>query len=48
MTIIDISYGQLLLSLVFVLVAGIASIRMSLGLERDDYRQLDDRHSRYA
>jgi putative ABC transport system permease protein len=35
MTIIDISYGQLLLSLIFVLIAGIASMRMSLGLERD-------------
>jgi putative ABC transport system permease protein len=35
MDIIEISYAQLLFSLVFVLIAGIASIRLSLGLERD-------------
>ncbi|MBI4734184.1 MAG: iron export ABC transporter permease subunit FetB [Rubrobacteridae bacterium] len=35
MNVIDISFGQLLFSLIFVLIAGIASIRMSLDLERD-------------
>jgi putative ABC transport system permease protein len=35
LSVIDISYGQLMLSTVFVIVAGIASIRLKLGLERD-------------
>jgi len=35
MNVIDITYGQLLISLFFVLAAGIASVRLKLGLERD-------------
>lgn len=35
MNVIDITYGQLLISLVFVLIAGVASIRLHLKLERD-------------
>lgn len=35
MNIIDISYGQLMLSLVFILISGIASIKLKLGLEKD-------------
>lgn len=35
MNVIDISYGQLLIGLFFVVAAGIASVRLSLGLERD-------------
>jgi len=35
MNAIDLSYNQLLVGLMFVLVAGIASIRLNLSLERD-------------
>lgn len=35
MNAIDISYNQLLVGLMFVLVAGVASIRLKLSLERD-------------
>ncbi|HZD60915.1 MAG TPA: iron export ABC transporter permease subunit FetB [Anaerolineae bacterium] len=35
MNVIDISYGQLLTGLFFVTIAGIASIRLQLNLERD-------------
>lgn len=35
MNAVEITYGQLLISLVFVLMAGIASIRLKLSLERD-------------
>lgn len=35
MNVIDISYGQLLISLLFVVMAGFASIRLQLNLEHD-------------
>jgi putative ABC transport system permease protein len=35
MGLVDISYSQLLISLLFVLAAGAASVRLELGLERD-------------
>jgi putative ABC transport system permease protein len=35
MGLVDISYSQLMISLMFVLVAGAASVRLELGLERD-------------
>jgi putative ABC transport system permease protein len=35
MNVIDFSYGQLLLSFVFVLLTGVASVKMRLDLERD-------------
>lgn len=35
MSVIDITYTQLLLSLVFIFIAGVASIRLQLDLERD-------------
>jgi len=35
MNVVDISYGQLLISLMFIVMAGVASIRLQLDLERD-------------
>ncbi|MDI6816995.1 MAG: iron export ABC transporter permease subunit FetB [Actinomycetota bacterium] len=35
MSVIDITYGQLLMSLIFVIIVGIASVRLQLDLERD-------------
>ncbi|MDP2212139.1 MAG: ABC transporter permease [Candidatus Aquicultor sp.] len=35
MSVIDITYTQLLLSLIFIIIAGVASIRLQLDLERD-------------
>lgn len=35
MNVVDISYSQLLISLAFVVVAGVASVRLKLSLERD-------------
>ena len=35
MSVIDITYGQLLISLIFVIIVGIASVRLQLDLERD-------------